>query len=74
MNDLTAGLIIALLNKILWAGFAFSVLGIARVIYLFVRALRRNPPEQLVLSKGEIIALGVYVAVIIMSIFTGIKL
>lgn len=74
MNDLTVGLIIALLNKILWVGFAFSVLGIMRVIYLFIRAIRRNPPEQLVLSKGEIIALGVYIAVIIMSIFTGIRL
>ena len=70
MNEI----IIALLDKILWAGLAFSTLGVIRILYLFVRALRRNPPEQLVLSKGEIIALGVYIAVIIMNIFTGIRL
>ena len=67
-------IVIALLDKILWAGLAFSALGIIRIVYLFVRAIRRNPPEQLVLSKGEIIALGVYIAVIIMNIFTGIRL
>jgi hypothetical protein len=70
MNEI----VIALLDKILWAGLAFSTLGVIRILYLFVRALRRNPPEQLVLSKGEIIALGVYIAVIIMNIFTGIRL
>ena len=70
MNEI----IIALLDKILWAGLVFSTLGVIRVVYLFVRALKHTPPEQLVLSKGEIIALGVYVAIIIMNIFTGIKL
>lgn len=70
MNEI----VIAILDKILWAGLAFSILGVMRVVYLFVRALRHTPPEQLVLGKGEIIALGVYVAVIIMNIFTGVKL
>jgi hypothetical protein len=67
-------LLVALVNKILWAGFVFSILGLVRVIYLFVVNLRKAEPQQLVLSRRELIALGVYVAVIIMCIFTGIKL
>lgn len=67
-------LLISLLDKILWAGFAFSVLGVFRVIYMFVWHLRQTPPQQLKLNHKEVISLGVFIAVIIMSIFTGIRI
>ena len=67
-------LLIALINKFLWVGFVFSILGLIRVGYLFWHNMRQPNTPQLVLSKKDVIAIGIYVAVIIMSIFTGIKL
>lgn len=64
----------ALVDKFLWAGFVFSILGVLRVVYLFYAAFNSKPPQQLVLDKKEIIAVGIYISVIIMSIFTGIRL
>lgn len=67
-------LLIALIDKFLWVGFVFSILGLLRVVYLFWNNLRKPEPQQLVLPKKEIIAIGLYIAVIIMCVFTGIKL
>lgn len=63
-----------LINKLLWIAFAFSVLGIGRMAYMFVRAISKTPPEQLVMTKREVMMIGIYLAIIIMSIFTGIRI
>lgn len=70
MNDF----LIALIDKILWGGFAFSAIALLYYMGKFVYYFLRNPPKQMTLVKSERIALGVFVAYIIMCIFTGIKL
>ena len=67
-------ILISLIDKILWVAFAFSILGITRIIYNFFVNFLKTPPQQFKLSHREFIAFGVYIAVIIMSIFTGIRL
>ena len=63
-----------LIDKLLWVAFVFSILGLLRVIYNFLVNFFKNPPQQFKLSRHELIDLGIYVAIIIMSIFTGIRL
>lgn len=67
-------LLISIINKLLWMGLAFSAIDVLRVVYLFIRNFRRNPPQPFVLSRRELITLGVCIAFIIMTIFTGITL
>lgn len=63
-----------LIDKILWAVFVFSLLGSLRELYYFLLNFFKNPPQQIKLQRREVIALGIYIAVIIMCIFTGIRL
>jgi hypothetical protein len=67
-------ILVSLIDKLLWVAFAFSLLGTLRIAFMFLRQLLRKNPQQLVLKKNELIALGAYLAVIIMCIFTGIRL
>ena len=63
-----------LMDKLLWASFVFSILGVLRVAFMFVRKLTQKNPEQLVLNKKEMIALGIFISLITTAIFTGIIL
>lgn len=67
-------LLISIINKLLWMGLAFSVIDVLRVVYLFIHNFRKNPPQPFVLSLRERLTLGVCIAFIIMTIFTGITL
>ena len=66
--------LINLMNKVLWGGFAFSVIAVLFYIGKFLYYFFQTPPRQIILVKSERIALGIFVAYIIMCIFTGIKL
>lgn len=70
MNEIVTSLI----DKILWVVFIFSVLGLIRFGYTFVINLMHTPPKPLSFTNRERVYLGIYVAVIITSIFTGIGL
>lgn len=67
-------ILVNLIDKLLWVAFVFSALGALRVSFMFFRQLLRKNPQQIILKKNELIALGIYIAVIIMCIFTGIRL
>lgn len=66
--------LISFVDKILWTGFAFSILSILYYMAMFLIKFFKTPPQQLVLTRNEKIAIGVYLAYIIMCIFTGIRL
>jgi hypothetical protein len=67
-------ILVSFIDKLLWLAFVFSVLGAGRVLYYFILNLLKNPPPQFLMTRNELTALGAYIAVIIMSIFTGIRL
>jgi len=67
-------LLTTVLDKMFWGLFVFSILGVIRFLYLFVGSLTKTPPEQLILTRFQLITLGGYLAFIIMCIITGIKL
>jgi hypothetical protein len=62
------------INKLLWLGFAFSTLSILYYLFIFFNNFFKKEPQQLNISTREKIAIGIYLAYIIMSICTGIKL
>lgn len=63
-----------LMDKLFWGGFVFSILGILRIIMMFIIMMTQKSPERLVLNKKEMIAIGIFISIIITAIFTGIKL
>jgi hypothetical protein len=64
--------LIPIMNKLLWGGFVFSCIGVLFYLARFITYFLRQ--QHFVLTKGERIALGIYIAYLIMSIFTGIRL
>ena len=65
-------------DKILWIGFFLSILNVLRHGYNLVKTYfeneERDEIKKYIISTKSLIALGLSVAFILMSIFTGISL
>jgi len=67
-------IIYGLLNKVLLMGFILSILVIIRHIFLFFRNMNDIEPKKYILTRKELIWVGLSVAYIITSFINGIKI
>ena len=68
---------IVLLNKLLLVLFFISLLNTIRHTYYFIQAIVSSSQEQsikYIISKSDLIMLGISIAYILSVIFTGIKI
>jgi hypothetical protein len=53
------------INNLFLFIFIFSLLGILRILSMFIVSLLQNPPKEMVISKRETILFGVFISYVI---------